>query len=237
MQEYKTQFDTYFSVKEEPSSFEYGLYKKSQRYIAWLRFIPGVQLVAVGNSLSMNATTEDSDIDLFIVTKSDILWTVRLLVTVIFHFLGVRRYWDRVKERFCLSFFVTENALDFWSIALSNDIYLYYWIYYLKPILNRDSTYEKFISINSWVKIDELQKNKNGHYVSNITSTPLNSIGIVFFRFLEPMIRFFFSRRTKKSAQELNNPFGIIITSDMLKFHVHDIRKELQEKLMVKKWK
>lgn len=92
MQEYKTQFDTYFSVKEEPSSFEYGLYKKSQRYIAWLRFIPGVQLVAVGNSLSMNATTEDSDIDLFIVTKSDILWTVRLLVTVIFHFLGVRRY-------------------------------------------------------------------------------------------------------------------------------------------------
>jgi hypothetical protein len=73
------------------------------------------------------------------------------------------------------------------------------------------------------------------HYVSNIASTRVSSIGVVFFRFLEPMIRFFFSRRTKKNAQELNNPFGIIISSDILKFHVHDIRKELQEKLVVKK--
>lgn len=87
MKEYKTQFDEFFSVKEDPSPLEYELYKKSQRYIAWLRFIPGVQLVAIGNSLSMNATTEDSDIDLFIITKRGILWTVRLCITVLFHLL------------------------------------------------------------------------------------------------------------------------------------------------------
>ncbi len=234
MKEYKTQFDDYFSVKGDPSPLESELYKKSQRYIAWLRFIPGVQLVAIGNSLSMNATTEDSDIDLFIVTKGGVLWTVRLFITVLFHFLWVRRYWDKVKERFCLSFFVTENALDFRSIALSDDVYLYYWIYYLKPILNRDSTYEQFISLNSWVIIDEFQKQKNHAYVTNVQSGFLSFIGIVFFRFLELIIRPLFLIRTKRSARALDNPFGIIISSDMLKFHVHDIRKELQEKLVVK---
>jgi len=38
--------------------------------------------------------------------------------------------------------------MDFSKIAIENDIYLFYWIYYLKPILNKDNTYECFIKAN-----------------------------------------------------------------------------------------
>lgn len=41
-------------------------------------------MVAVVNSLSLYATHEDSDIDLFIVTRPHMLWFVRVLVTGIF---------------------------------------------------------------------------------------------------------------------------------------------------------
>ncbi|MFZ2255768.1 MAG: hypothetical protein WAW59_02485 [Patescibacteria group bacterium] len=44
-------------------------------------------MVAVVNSLSMFATHQDSDIDLFIITKPGTLWFVRLLVTLVFSLL------------------------------------------------------------------------------------------------------------------------------------------------------
>ncbi len=47
------------------------------------------------------------------------------------------------------------------KIALENDIYLYYWIYYMKPIFVRNNTYEQFLRANSWVEIPKEQKKKN----------------------------------------------------------------------------
>ena len=51
--------------------------------------------------------------------------------------------------------------MDLSKIAIKNDIYLSYWIYSLKPIINRNNTYEKFIEVNSWVAVDEEQIKKN----------------------------------------------------------------------------
>ena len=48
-------------------------------------------MMAICNSLSMYATHEDSDIDLFIVTKPGMLWFIRFFVTLRFWRLGVWR--------------------------------------------------------------------------------------------------------------------------------------------------
>ena len=92
-------------------------------------------MVAVVNSLALYATHEDSDIDLFIVTSRDTLWWVRVVVTLTFSLHGVWRHGEDRAGNFCLSFFVTEDALDMSEIAIEDDIYLYFWISSMRPIL------------------------------------------------------------------------------------------------------
>jgi len=41
-------------------------------------------MVGVGNSISMNSATKNSDIDLLIVSENNMMWFVRILVTLIF---------------------------------------------------------------------------------------------------------------------------------------------------------
>jgi hypothetical protein len=69
MHEYKEKFDTLLGVKNEPNMHEKYLFERARKYIAKLSWIPGIEMIAVVNSLSMYATHEDSDIDLFIITK------------------------------------------------------------------------------------------------------------------------------------------------------------------------
>jgi hypothetical protein len=108
-------------------------------------------MIAIGNSLSMYATHEDSDIDLLIVTQPGMIWLVRFFATFILWSHGVWRHGEDVAGNFCLSFFITTDALDLSSIVIEDDIYLYYWIYYLKPVFDRDNTYERFVRANEYI--------------------------------------------------------------------------------------
>lgn len=74
----------------------------------------------------MNAADGDSDIDLFVETAPGMLWTGRVMTTLFFSLLGVRRHGKYVKGRFCLSFFAVENA-DLGKVAIEEDAYLYEW--------------------------------------------------------------------------------------------------------------
>ena len=91
-------------------------------------------MIAVANSLSMYATHTESDIDLFVVTARNRIWIVRILMTLCFWSYGVWRKGEDIAGNFCLSFFVEEASMDLSKIALKDDIYLYFWIYYLKPL-------------------------------------------------------------------------------------------------------
>lgn len=108
-------------------------------------------MIAVVNSLSMYATHEDSDIDLFVITAKDRIWFVRILMTVSFWLMGVWRKGEDIAGNFCLSFFIEEDAMDMSAIALEDDIYLYFWIYSMKPILVVGDTWDHFLARNMWV--------------------------------------------------------------------------------------
>jgi hypothetical protein len=66
--EYKEKFDTLMGVKSKPNDREIALFRRAEKYIRKITWVPGLRMVAVVNSLSMYATHDDSDIDLFIVT-------------------------------------------------------------------------------------------------------------------------------------------------------------------------
>lgn len=174
-----------------------------------------------------------SDIDLFIVTSPKRLWFVRIAVTIIFQVLWVRRYWNKIKDRFCLSFFITENAMDFSKISIENDVYLFYWIYYLKPIINKDSTYEKFIKANKKLWINEI----NLHWDNKIYLIKTSA----YMKFLDKCkildfknwaLKKILLKKTLKHKKRLWDPFGLIVNNDMLKFTDNDRRLEIRDSLM-----
>jgi len=142
-------------VKSEPNDHENGLFLRAKKYISKIAWIPGLRMVAVVNSLSMYATHKDSDIDLFIITAKNRIWIVRVCVTLVFWILGVWRKGEDISGNFCLSFFITEDAMDLEKIAIEEDIYLYFWIFHMKPILSSEDTYEKFLLANPWIEMDE----------------------------------------------------------------------------------
>lgn len=81
MLQFKEKFDTYMGVKDAPNAREKTLFERAKKYTRYLSYIPGIQMIAVVNSLSMNATNEESDIDLFIITRPGSIWFVRFFAT------------------------------------------------------------------------------------------------------------------------------------------------------------
>ena len=89
--------------------------------ISW---IPGIQMIAVSNSLAMYATHKDSDIDIFIIANSRRMWLVRTLVLLVATIFKVRAKPGDEAGKFCFPFFMTEKNLSLRNIALENDIYI-----------------------------------------------------------------------------------------------------------------
>lgn len=208
--------------------------QKSKRYLLWLRHIPYVRLVAVANTVAFGSAKEDSDIDLFIVTKNNKVWIARLLVTGVLHVLGVRRHGMKTKGRFCLSFFADESVLDLSSIALQpQDIYLSYWLATLIPVWSTP-TYDDLLYANHtsllapfplWKKREVLvpiNNSKNQQIFETILSFP-------------PLVwlgkRLIDLQKSKmKCFPVAQNEFSSVIVSDhVLKFHNNDRRGRYQK--------
>ena len=212
-------------VKDTPNTHEISLMWRAKKFSTYLSYIPGIRMIAVVNSLSMNATHTNSDIDLFIVTSPGMIWFVRFFSTLLLWSLWVWRHGADIAWYFCLSFFVTTDALDLKKIAIDQDIYLFYWIYYMKPLYDAGWVYVDFLGANTWVN----------------TTIPKHEIPIrqkqVVDRFFSPfnsIIRFFLLPRTMTTYQKKWSPEWVIITDMMLKFHDTDKRKEVRDAIFGK---
>jgi len=158
-------FKKYFHIKADLSEIDEGFLEKTKKYIRYIKWVPGLKMIAVWNSISMHAGTPESDIDLFIVTTPDTMRINRIIITFIFTLLWVRKTDKKHAWMFCLSFFATTEWMNFKNWKIQDDIYLYFWIVYLKPILSYNYTYELFLKENSsWADFslyqDIIEKNK-----------------------------------------------------------------------------
>jgi hypothetical protein len=129
---------------------EFLLWKKVEKYRTVLDFIPGISCICICNSLAMNTCHKVSDIDLFIITKKNRIWTTRVLITLFFMCLGERKTQNKHAGKFCLSFFISEDTPSFETFAIPQDIYLAYWIEHLIPLINKNQSFERFIKKNNW---------------------------------------------------------------------------------------
>lgn len=237
----KTQFSPFYHqkfldhmwAKKAPGKYDSLYLKKTWEYLRYIQWIPGLLMVWVGNSLSMNAWKKTSDIDLLIVTQENRMWLVRILVTIIFSITKQRKTHSQHAGKFCLSFFCTDKNLNFWNFTLWQDIYLYFWILHFKPILNYNKTYELFLQENKkWADFSHyshiIENNKTYIKVDSKMWTSHNK----FLTIVNKLLKKLFIQKTLTSAKKLWNPYGIIISDHMLKFHNHDIRKKIRDELL-----
>ncbi len=219
-------------IKDFSQDFEKEFYKKTIKYLRFIKWISWIKMIWIGNSISMNCSKKTSDIDLFIVTSPEKMWFVRIFVTIIFQILWVRKTAKKHAWRFCLSFFATTNWMNFWKFALEKDIYLYFWIVYFKPILDYDNSYENFLETNfSWADFSEYKNffEENKKFIKYKKNTKKSFFDWLFI-FLDKIFKKIFLPKTIKNYEKLWKPYWIIINDNMLKFHNNDVRKKLNKK-------
>jgi hypothetical protein len=118
-----------------------------------LKHIPTIRMLAVSGALAMENSNEESDIDFIIITQKGTLWTSRLICLILLKTLGipVRRHGEKIqRDKLCLNMWFDESNL-IWS-KKNRNIYTAHEILQIKPLVNKDKTYEKFIAKNSWAK-------------------------------------------------------------------------------------
>jgi predicted nucleotidyltransferase len=117
-----------------------------------LSFIPGVKMIAVTGSLAMGNSTDESDIDLMVITKKGSLWTTRLFAyfTIRLFSIRTRRPMDKAqKDKLCLNIWLDESDLS-WP-KKDRNVYSAHELGQIKPLVNKNRTYEKLLSKNMWI--------------------------------------------------------------------------------------
>ncbi|NQU77792.1 hypothetical protein HQ544_03790 [Candidatus Falkowbacteria bacterium] len=141
------------SLRQERRNFGVEKWKKSLGVVKILRFVPFVRMIALCNNNGFLHTKKDSDIDLFIIVSGGRLWLARFLITLVTQIMGVRRYGRKIDNRICLSFYITDEALNIKKFYDKNNMYLYQWMNLIAPIFDVDKTYRRFFLENEWIKI------------------------------------------------------------------------------------
>jgi D-beta-D-heptose 7-phosphate kinase/D-beta-D-heptose 1-phosphate adenosyltransferase len=126
--------------------------KIAKKAAGLLSLIPGIKMIAVTGSLAMENSSEESDIDLMIITKNGLLWTTRALTYLMIGIfgIGVRKPNDsNQKDKLCLNIWLDESDL-IWP-KKDRNLYTAHEIAQTVPLINKDKTYQKFIYQNKWV--------------------------------------------------------------------------------------
>jgi hypothetical protein len=208
-----------------------------------LSYLPFIKMISVVNSLSFFNCEKDSDIDLFIITEKNKIWTARALSSVLLQILGLRRHGKRVAKRICLSFYISEEKMNLKYIADKNlGFFVAYWIGQGTPILNIGKTYQKFRAENAWIYnyIPNIGGNITNYYINfkrPFLAKPIKKVLSLILKldFFENMARKIQLIQISRSQKRWGNPDSVLINDHILKFHPVDLRinykKELGEKL------
>ena len=112
-----------------------------------------VLFVGVSGSVATGHPKINDDIDFLIITKSNKLWQTRfgLRWWIFKNRIPHRKYGEKEKkDEFCFNLWLDENHLllpkEKQNLNNSVDLIL------LKPLINKNHTYEKFFLINSWAE-------------------------------------------------------------------------------------
>lgn len=162
-------------LKIQNSKFKISKEKLSnwrfRAYVKLVSLFPQIKLVGLSGSVAMMNARESDDIDLFIITAKNRLFTARFIALIFAQLLGLRRQRqtekldivlsnhqaliadhstkDKTKDKVCLNLFFDGGNL---RIPKSKQtLFVGHEVLQMKPLVSKDFTYEKFLSANRWV--------------------------------------------------------------------------------------
>jgi rfaE bifunctional protein nucleotidyltransferase chain/domain len=159
-----TSAEGYFSLRKQKEAQELVAIRKKRMAIAdekwqeaWfavgiLKKIPGVVGIAVTGALAANnPASKTDDIDFLIVTKSDMLWIVRPLVTLVAFVCGKRRSWQGEEQNsWCFNVWMSAKTLALSDIYPDFEPNLYH-AYELLQAVWQVNNGVSLIEANPWV--------------------------------------------------------------------------------------
>ena len=211
---------------------------RKARYIAGLlRFIPGLRMIAICSNLGYFNADAKADIDLFIVAQPGKIWTVRFWSTFLMKILGQRPNKRTIKNKICLSYYVTSDNLNLEHTRVNNpDTHLTYLISQYLPMYNQDNTWQKFCQANIWINnylpnfdfnniTTEYCLSPSFLFIKKIVEVSVASFEEGMYKKIQKKIM---PKQLKLAAQADNNK--VIISDKMLKLHLNDKREEYNRK-------
>ncbi len=117
------------------------LWRWAERYAAWMGRVPFVRMVGVCGSLAAGNATADADVDLFIITAENRLWTVQVWA------MTLRRLASCVGVRVCPNYFLTLDSLR----VEPRTLYTAREVAQVVPLYGVE-TYARFFASNPWVQ-------------------------------------------------------------------------------------
>lgn len=129
-----------------------GKIRSVKNIVKLISYFPSVKMVGLTGDLSYGNGRRDSDVDLMIVTSIGRMWLTRLLTFFLLRILGRKMNGEKNSSvtKICVNVWCDENNLfipeNEQDVVLASDIV------HLVPLINKENTYEKFISGNIWLK-------------------------------------------------------------------------------------
>lgn len=231
--------------RDKKSKYMDEYLKEIKRLKSTFQSIPFVEQIFLCNSISFNALDENSDIDLFIIAEPERIRTVKFRSMLLFALKWAKRFWKKIRKKICLSFFITSDSQNLYSISLSSlDIYLAYRIAHLVLIYQPDEKENNsFFESNKWVKgiLPNYQEKQTislwiepFKWNTKFKNTMETLWNWILWNIFERIIKHI--QKSIIRLKRIRNPTWNkdVITSDtMLKFH-QDIREKISLKYNVK---
>lgn len=134
--------------RQKESIAKIKLAKKASRL---LRFISTIKLIGISGSLSMLNAKKTDDIDLFVITSKNTLWITRFLVNIVLVLKGYKRSRNDSFgiNLICPNMFLAQDCLLI--PKEKQNLFSAHEAMQLKVLVNKNQSYELFLSSNPWV--------------------------------------------------------------------------------------
>ncbi len=150
---------------------------KAAFFIKLASFFPQIRLIGFSGSLAMMNASKNDDIDIFLISKKNRLWTARLICLTIAAFLGKRRKFGEphADDKICLNLLFDEMGL---SIPRKKRSYFVaHEVLQMKPVVDKENTYKSFLEANNWVfKIFPNAPSSIPHFLTQLEPTRIREV-------------------------------------------------------------
>ena len=181
-------------------------------YLVVASHIPFVQFVGVTGSVAMLCAKKNDDVDLCVVTRKNTLWTTRFLLVILAKWMGL------YGKTICLNLFFDEG--DLLIPEKKQNIYIAHEILQMKPIIDKNDTYNRFLYANRWTC----------SFFPNVqlrASRKIQNTGPSLFRTLEYVLK------NRQINIIRKNKTGFMITSRQLWLFKNDFETKLKRRGML----